>query len=56
MAGKLPESFSKLPADANWQDVKAALPGKKVAPEKAAKVFVSTAPAELILLTGAPVY
>ena len=27
-AGKLPESFSKLPADDNWKDVKAALPGK----------------------------
>src|SRR5262249_38744175 len=25
-AGKLPESFSKLPADENWKDVKAALP------------------------------
>ena len=29
-AGKLPESFTKLPADANWQEVKAALPGKKL--------------------------
>jgi hypothetical protein len=56
VSAKLPESFGKLPADANWQDVKAALPGKKVAPEKAAKVFVSTAPAELILLFGPPVY
>ena len=53
-AGKLPESFTKLPADANWQEVKAALPGKKVAPEKAAKVFVSTAPAELIRSPGRP--
>ena len=55
-AGKLPESFSKLPADANWQEVKAALPGKKLAADKAPKVFVSTAPAEMILLTGPPVY
>ena len=27
-AGKLPDSFAKLPADDNWKDVKAALPGK----------------------------
>ena len=29
-AGKLPESFGKLPADENWKEVKAALPGKKL--------------------------
>ena len=28
--GKLPDSFSKLPADDNWKDVKAAVPGKKL--------------------------
>jgi hypothetical protein len=55
-AGKLPDSFGKLPADENWKDVKAALPGQKLAADKAPKVFVSTAPAELILLTGPPVY
>ena len=27
-AGKLPESFTKLPAEDNWKDVKANLPGK----------------------------
>ena len=27
--GKLPESFTKLPADDNWKEVKAAVPGKK---------------------------
>ena len=27
-AGKLPDSFTKLPADDNWKDVKAALPGR----------------------------
>ena len=46
-AGKLPESFKKLPADDNWKDVKANLPGKKGKPTT---VFVSTVPAELILL------
>jgi hypothetical protein len=53
-AGRLPESFKKLPADANWKEVKAALPGKKI--EKAPKVFVSATPAELILLDGKPRY
>jgi hypothetical protein len=31
-AGTLPASFSKLPPDDNWKDVKAALPGKAVTP------------------------
>ena len=52
-AGKLPESFKKLPADDNWKDVKANVPGKKGKPTV---VFVSTAPAEIILLQGAPNY
>ena len=53
-AGKLPGSFAKLPADDNWKDVKAALPGRTL--PSAPKVFVSTTPAELILLRGAPNY
>jgi hypothetical protein len=53
-AGTLPGSFAKLPAEENWTDVKANLPGK---PSKTApKVFVSLQPAELILLTGEPNY
>ncbi len=55
-AGKLPESFAKLPADDNWKETKAALPGKKLDAKKAPRVFVSTTPAELILLTGEPNY
>ena len=55
-AGKLPESFFKLPADDNWKDVKAALPGQKLAADKAPVVFVSTTPAELILVKGRPLY
>ena len=55
-AGKLPESFSKLPADANWTEVKAAIPGKKLDAKKAPQVFVSLEPAELILLQGKPKY
>jgi hypothetical protein len=55
-AGKLPDSFSKLPADENWKDVKAALPGTQPAAGQLPKLFVSTKPAELILVTGAPNY
>jgi hypothetical protein len=53
-AGALPDSFSNLPADDNWKDVRATLAshaGAAVVP-----VFVSKKPAELILLRGAPVY
>ena len=53
-AGALPDSFKKLPADENWKDVKAALPGKPVT--AVPKVYVTETPGELILLTGAPRY
>jgi hypothetical protein len=52
VTGKLPDSFAKLPADDNWKDVKAALPGQKLNEKTTPKVFVSTVPAELILLEG----
>jgi hypothetical protein len=52
-AGQLPESFKKLPAEENWKNVRDNVPGKKGKP---AAVFVSTVPAELILLQGAPNY
>jgi hypothetical protein len=55
-AAPLPESFKKLPADDNWKDVKAALPGTKLDPKKAPQVFVSTSPAEMILLSGPAKY
>jgi hypothetical protein len=53
-AGTLPESFKKLPAEDNWKDVRANLPGKPV--KAVPRVFVSQQPAELILLTGEPAY
>ncbi len=56
LAGKLPESFSKLPADENWKDVKAAVPGDKLSDKAVPRVFVSTNPAELIALQGPPSY
>jgi hypothetical protein len=55
-AGKLPASFDKLPAEDNWKDVKANLPGKTIKAADVPKVFVSTQPAELILLRGEPNY
>jgi hypothetical protein len=53
---RLPESFSKLPADDNWKDVKAAIPPRSLSSSELPKVFVSTTPAEMILLEGAPSY
>jgi hypothetical protein len=55
-AGTLPASFSKLPADENWKDVKAAVPGRQPTAASKPRVFVSTTPAELILLKGGPQY
>jgi hypothetical protein len=55
-AGTLPGSFAKLPADDNWKDVKTALKGPKLTDSQVPKVFVSTKPAELILVSGAPNY
>src|SRR6185295_6790997 len=55
-AGTLPGSFKKLPADDNWKDVKAALPGKKLSASAMPKVFVSQEMAELIMLEGPTAY
>jgi hypothetical protein len=55
-AGALPASFAKLPADENWKEVKGHVPGKPVAAGQLPSVFVSTQPAELILVRGEPSY
>jgi hypothetical protein len=55
-AGKLPESFSKLPMDENWKDVKAAVPGKQISTKDVPRVFLTREPAEMILLKGEPNY
>ena len=52
----LPPSFSKLPADDNWKEVRAALPGKILGRAAMPKVYVSYEPTEIILTTGAPQY
>ena len=54
-ATTLPPSFSSLP-DADWQDVKGTLTGKKIAASKVPAVILSEEPAELILLDGNPDY
>ena len=53
-AGTLPESFKKLPADENFKEVKANVPGRKAT--TAPQVFVTQTPGELILTSGAPSY
>ena len=47
-----PASFGRLPADDNWTDVRASLPGRSVC--AVPTVFVSAVPAELIVARGAP--
>jgi hypothetical protein len=51
-ADTLPSGLNALPADGNWDDVRAALHGKTASASRT--VFVSTAPAELILFAGPP--
>ena len=53
-AGKLPESFNKLPDDENWKEVKENLPG--VRHKSLPAVFVTTDPTELIVINGEPKY
>ena len=55
-AGTLPAGFASLPADGNWSDVEAAVPGTEFPVGHMPVVFVSRRPAELILIDGAPVY
>jgi hypothetical protein len=55
-AGELPASFTKLPDDDNWREVKAHLPGKKLSDKETPTVFVTVESAELILLDGEPEY
>jgi len=53
-AQKLPDSFSKLPADDNWKEARTAIPARALANVPA--VFTSVTPAEMILVTGEPNY
>ena len=51
-AGPLPPSFSSLPANNNWAEVRQRIPGKAITAAPA--VFVATQPAELIITQGDP--
>lgn len=51
-ATSLPPALSTLPAEENWNDVRAAIPGTPAT--EVPRVFVSYAPAELIVTQGDP--
>ena len=49
----MPAEFNQLPADPAWNEVRQNLPGQAAA---VPQVFVSTAPAEMIVTDGAPAF
>ncbi len=53
-AKKLPKAFKKLPMNDNFRQVRIHVPGTKISPKNVPAVFVSTAPAELIVIEGEP--
>ena len=55
-AGALPATFSALPDDLNFADVRKQLPGRSITVADMPQVFVSTVPAEIIVIEGAPNY
>jgi hypothetical protein len=55
-AAKLPKDMSKLLKDANWEDLKGAIPPPSAGSAKPPHVYYSETPAELILFDGQPVY
>lgn len=55
-AGMLPPVFGALPNDANFADVKQAIPGRAFTPQTVPTIFVSTTPAAIIVTSGPPQY
>jgi hypothetical protein len=53
-AGSLPASFSSLPANDNWVEVRRRIPGKPLT--DVPEVIVTTQPAELVLTKGEPAF
>jgi hypothetical protein len=53
-ATTLPKDFSKIPDDGNWTDVRKHLTIKKEKASDVPKVFVTTKPAEMIVIDGKP--
>ncbi|CAN7540843.1 SH3 domain-containing protein [Rhizobium sp. LjRoot98] len=54
-ADTVPDLISKLPADENWKDARAALPPVRFSENSVPKVFYSDTPAELMIFEGQPV-
>ncbi|MEO8303212.1 MAG: hypothetical protein ABI724_03760 [Betaproteobacteria bacterium] len=52
----LPASFSSLPNDANFGEVKKQVPARVVRASDVPAIFVSTSPAEIIVTAGPPAY
>lgn len=53
MVSRLPADFSKIPSNANWSEVRKAMPGKLI---PVPRVFVATEPSELIVIDGPPTF
>jgi hypothetical protein len=51
---KAPASFSALPSDQNWSDARAHLDASVLSVAAMPKVFVSTSPADMVLVSGSP--
>jgi hypothetical protein len=51
---RLPPAFSSLPADANFAEVRKAIPPKPAKPGPVPVVYVSTKPADIIVTSGPP--
>jgi hypothetical protein len=49
---QLPAAFAKLPSDANFADARKAIPARPVGASQVPSIFVSTRPAEIIVIDG----
>ena len=54
--GTLPAALSLLPNDRNFADVRKQVPGRAITAAEMPQIFVSTTPAEIIVVNGAPQY
>jgi hypothetical protein len=53
---QLPPSFSTLPATKDWQDVTSHIPAPRIEGQPPLQIYISTVPAELIVMVGEPQY
>lgn len=54
LAATLPPGFARLPQTDNWADARAALPVRAVPGARAPAIHLTTVPAELVVIDGAP--